>query len=79
MAHQQVAAIQQFVAEIGGNQTSMLANSLPGALLRTKQAMDQLHSAHHQQKREHYTNQLKKQFGGDTRARLKAKLAANSC
>ncbi len=78
MATQQTVALQQFVSEIGGNYTGMLNNSLPGEQMRTKQITNHLNDAKFQSERDHYTNQLKKQFGGDTRAWLKAKLAANS-
>jgi hypothetical protein len=78
MATPHVESLKQFVAEIGGNQTSMLNHNLPNLNKTPEFMMNYLNNPNHRRKHEHHTNQLKKQFGGDTRARLKAKLAANS-
>jgi hypothetical protein len=78
MANLEVVTLHKFVSEISGDFNGITSNSRPGTQLRNKKSDNNCYSPNHRRKREHIITQLKKQFGGDIRARLKAKLAANS-
>ena len=75
MAEKQVATLKEFNRIAGTNSMAMIAVS--GCSHRndhSKQDLNRLYDIHHQPLRDHYINQLKRKYGGDIRARLKAKI-----
>ena len=76
MTEKQATTLTEFSRTVGTNSIGMIAASTAGSNKPeyTKQTMNRMYDLHHQPMRDHYVNQLKKKYGGDIRARLKAKI-----
>ena len=74
MAQKQVATLQEFNRIVETDSMGMVsASGCSHKNDHSKQCLNRLHDIHNQPLRDHYVNQLKKKYGGDIRARLKAR------